>query len=135
MINVFDGFIAAVSTETRIPFEKEEEGRYRATVSFANGRKQNVLVLLDKDDMGDPTINYYSIICDLETDDVDLFKTALQLNVSLTYGSVALLDGSLIVHHTYFLNNLDPQRFIKSLLYVAAKADELEEVLIEQDKN
>ena len=133
MLEAFDGFIAAVNTETKIPFYKESDGHYIAEISFEEGRKQKVLIFVDTDDAGDSTINYYSKICKLQSSDLITFKTALELNVTLTYGAVALMDGSLVIHQTYFLKDMDPQRFMKSLLYVAAKADELEELFIHQD--
>ena len=133
MLELFDGFIAAVSTETHIPFHKEADGKYSAKIEFEGGRHQKVFVTLDQDDQGDPTINYHSVICKIKENDVELFKDALKMNTSLTYGAIALLNDSLIVHQTYFLRSMEPQRFLKSLSYVAAKADELEESLTAQD--
>ena len=128
MLKVFDGFIAAVNTETKIPFYKESDGNYVAHVDFENGQGQDVLVFLDTDESGDNTINYYSKVCKVDQETIDLFKKALEMNVSLAYGALALMESSLVIHQSYFLQNLDPQRFIKSLLYVAAKASELKEV-------
>ena len=133
MLEVFDGFIAALNTETKIPFFKESAGRYIAEVSFEENRKQKVLLFLDTDDAGDSTINYYSKICEMPDPDIHTCRAALELNVTLTYGAVALMEGSLVIHQTYFLKDMDPQRFMKSLLYVAAKADELEELFTKKD--
>ena len=133
MLELFDGFLAAVSTETHIPFHKEANGKYHAHVEFEGGRHQNVLITMGEDDMGDATINFYSVICKVPSDNCDLLKDALRLNISLTYGSIALMDDSLIIHRTYFLQDIEPERFLKSLIYVAAKADELEEVMIKED--
>ena len=135
MVELFDGFIAAVSTETGIHFKKEADGRYQARVEFEGGRHQAVLVTLDEDEVGDPLISYFSIVAKKVRDDLKLFKEALELNASLTYGTLAFIDSSFILKHVNLLENLDPQRFIKSFLYIAAKADELEELLNpEQDK-
>ena len=133
MLEVFDGFVAAVNTETKIPFRKEHNGNYISTIKFKDDQEQKVLVFLDKDEAGDSTVNYYSKICDMdehesEHQSLSIFRDALSLNISLTYGAIAFVENSLVIHQTYFLQNLDPQRFIKSLLYVAAKANELKEV-------
>jgi len=134
MLEIFDGFINAVASEFHIPFKKEADGEYSALVEFEGGRHQKVLISFDKDDQGDPMINYYSIICQLTDPSPELFREALLLNTTLTYGAIAMMDdNSLIMHQATFLKDLDPQRFIKSFLYVAAKADELEEQLTGQD--
>jgi hypothetical protein len=134
MLEIFDGFINAVSTEFHIPFKKEADGEYSAMVEFEGGRHQKVLVTFDKDDAGDAMINYYSVICQLDDPSQELYREALLLNTTLTYGAIAMMeDNSLIMHQATFLKDLDPQRFIKSLTYVAAKADELEEQLTGQD--
>jgi len=134
MLEIFDGFISAVSTELQIPFKKERDGEFSANIEFEGGRHQKVLISFDTDDQGDPMINYYSVICKLEQDNPELFKESLLMNTALTYGSIALMDdNSLIMHQATFIKDMDPQRFIKSLLYVAAKADELEEELIGED--
>ena len=128
MLEIFDGFIGAVSTELQIPFHKERDGEYSTIIEFEGGRRQKVLISFDKDESGDPMINYYSVICKLEVEAPELFKQSLMMNTSLTYGAIALLeDNSLIMHQATFIKDMDPQRFIKSLLYVAAKSDELEE--------
>ncbi|MES0489043.1 MAG: hypothetical protein ABUK01_03565 [Leptospirales bacterium] len=134
MLEAFDGFIAAVSSELKIPFQKEDDGEYTANIDFEGGRHQKVWVTLDRDEAGDPIINYYSHICKIAQDNLEIFKEALSLNTSLTYGATALMgDDNLIMHQATFLKDMDPQRFIKSLFYVAAKADELEEQFIGQD--
>lgn len=134
MLEIFDGFINAVASEFHIPFKKESDGEYSALVEFEGGRHQKVLISFDKDDQGDPMINYYSVICKLEDTAPDLLREALLLNTTLTYGAIALMeDDSLIMHHASFLKDLDPQRFIKSFLYIAAKSDELEEQLTGED--
>ena len=135
MLEAFDGFIAAISTETKIPFIKETDGRYFSNIEFEGGRKQRVLVSLGKDDADDPLVHYYSVICKVKKDDLNLYKDSLKINTNLDYGAIAILDDSLIIHQTMFLKDMDPQRFIKSLLYVAAKADELEEALIQVDES
>ncbi|MDH5717442.1 MAG: YbjN domain-containing protein [Spirochaetia bacterium] len=135
MLEIFDGFIAAITTETKIPFIKEEDGKYYANIEFEGGRKQRVLVSLGKDDANDPLVHYYSVICKIKEDDLSLYKDALKINVNLDYGAIALLDDSMVIHQTMFLEDMDPKRFIKSLLYVAAKADELEEALIQVDES
>ena len=128
MLKAFDGFIAAINTETKIPFRKESDGNYVAHVNFEGAQEQDVLIFLDTDESGDNMVNYYSKVCNVEHDAMDLFKKALEMNVSLAYGAVALMENSFVIHQSYFLQDLDPQRFIKSLLYVAAKASELGEI-------
>ncbi len=128
MLEIFDGFIAAINTETKIPFHKEADGKYSANITFEGGRKQKVIVSLGKDESGDSVLNYCSNIKKLEEKDSALFKEVLTLNASLTYGAIAIMKDTFVIHQTYFVKDLDPQRFMKSLLYVAAKADELEDI-------
>lgn len=134
MLNLFDGFIAAVRSETHIDFEKTEEGTYIARVEFEGGRKQKVLVSLGKDDAGDSTIEYFSKVCHVPEGNPEFFKNALKTNVSLTYCGLALMNDELILQGTTVLQDLDPQVFIKYLSYVAAMADQLEEELTHADK-
>ncbi len=133
MLTKFDAFIAAVSAETKIKFQPEAAGKYQTTLEFEGGRKQTVHIYLGKDDAGDPIIEYFSRICPIEKDNGDLFFAALVTNTRLTYGAIAINGKNLILKQTNLLNNLDPERFLKSLSYVAAKADELEEELTSND--
>lgn len=134
MLEIFDGFIGAVSTEFHIPFKKESDGEYSTNINFDGDRHQRVLITVDKDDAGDPVINYYSVICKMENQSLELFRELLLMNTTLTYGAIALMDdNSLIVHHATYLKDMDPERFLKALTYVAAKADELEEQLTGTD--
>lgn len=136
MFKIFDGFIAAVSTETKIPFLKDENGNYTANIEFSNDRRQKVFVTLDKDESGDGIVRYYSVICHLpeKQHSLELFRDALQAGVYFDYGAIGLMDSTLIVFQTVLLNNLQARTFIKSLVYVAAKADELEESLVHVDE-
>ncbi len=134
MLEVFDGFIAALNTETNIPFIKESDGKYSATVNFEEKRKQLVRIELCKDESDDLMITLSSSVCLLkEKENPDVYRYALELNNALTYAALTLKNGYLTVYRAYFLRSLDPQRFIKSLLYVAAKADELEEAFTNSD--
>lgn len=132
-MEVFDGFIAAIAAEFRIKFHKDAVGVYRTTVEFENDRSQEVLITLSKDESGDRIINYYSIVVKMKTDACELYKYALQLNTSLHYGALALLDNTLIIRNSIMLHHCEPDRFMKSLTYIAAKADELEELLIKEN--
>jgi len=128
MLELFDGFISAVGTELKLDFKKESDGEYSTNIEFEGGRHQRVWIVLDTDESGDPMVSYYSVICKLENENPALYKEALNLNTTLTYGAIALFnEKSLIMHQATFLKDMDPQRFVKSLFYVAAKADELEE--------
>ncbi len=128
LLEIFDGFIAAIQVEMNIHFIKETENRYFADIPFEGERLQKVLVFLDEDSTGDSTVNYYSVICKINTDEVTTLLNALELNLSLDYGSIALMEEMLVIHQTYFVKDLDPERFIKSLFYVAAKANELQDL-------
>lgn len=136
MLKIFDGFIAAISSETKIPFHKDENNNYTATLEFENNRTQKVFITFDKDEAGDGIIRYYSVICHLkeEQHSVDLFRDALRYSSSLDYGAVALMQNVLVLVQTKMLINLEVRSFMKSLIYVAAKADELEEALVKVDK-
>lgn len=136
MLKTFDGFIAAVSTETKIPFHGNDEGHYTAELQFEDGRHQKVFVILDKDEAGDSIVRYYSVVCHLKKNQqtFELFHDALKLSTSFDYGALGLMDNTLIVFQTVMLQTLEVSNFMKSLIYVAAKADELEENLAHVDE-
>ncbi len=129
----FDGFIAAIASDFKINIHKESDHVYLAKIPFEGGRNQDVLITLNHDEAGDNTINYYSVIARLKKDSCELFKTALSLNATLHYGALALMDNALIIHNSVLLRDYEPHRFMKSLTYVAAKADEFEEILLHKD--
>jgi hypothetical protein len=129
----FDGFIAAIATEFKINIHKDKEKVYLAKIPFEGGRSQEVLITLNHDESGDETINYYSVIASLKKDSGELYKMALTLNATLHYGALALSNNALIIRNSVMLKDIHPHRFIKSLTYVAAKADELEELLVKKD--
>jgi hypothetical protein len=132
-MQIFDGFIAAVASEFKLKFHKGEEGVYTTKIEFENDRSQEVLVTLAYDESGDRLIHYYSIIAQLKADFGELYKFSLQTNSSLDYGAIALIDNTLILRNSIMLEDCTPMRFIKSLTYIAAKADELEELLVEKN--
>ncbi len=132
-MEVFDGFIAAIASEFRINFHKDADGAYTTKIEFDNNRSQDVLITLSKDESGDRVINYYSIIVKLKDDFFELYKYALKLNSTLIYGSLSLINGSLILRSSILLKDCDPSRFMKSLTYIAAKADELEELFVKEN--
>lgn len=132
-MDVFDGFIAAIAKEFKIKFHRDADDAYSTKIEFENDRSQEVLVTLNKDESGDRIINYYSIIGRLKMDSFELYKYSLQLNSTLDYGALALLDDTLILRNSILLHHCEPQRFIKSLIYIAAKADELEELFIKKN--
>lgn len=132
-MEIFDGFISAIASELKIPFHKDEEGHYTTTIEFDNGRSQDMLVTLRKDEAGDRVINYHSEIMEVKTDMPDLYKYCLVLNNTFDYGALALRGNTLVMYNSILLEDCDPVRFIKSLIYIAAKADELEEMLLKDD--
>ncbi len=132
-MEVFDGFISAVASDFKIQFHKDSEGSYRTTIEFENDRTQEVLITLTKDESGDRIINYYSIIGVLKKDLCELYKYSLQLNSTFDYGSISLMNQTLVLRNSILLQDCDPRRFMKSLTYIAAKADELEELLIQEN--
>jgi hypothetical protein len=132
-MEVFDGFIAAIASEFKIKFHKDSDGAYTANIDFDNDRSQEVLITLSKDESGDRIINYYSAVVKLKKDSFEFFKLSLQLNATLKYGSLGLLNETLILRDTILLKDCDPERFMKSLTYIAAKADEMEEMFTKKD--
>jgi hypothetical protein len=128
-MEVFDGFIAAIASEFKIQFQKDRDGdAYTTNIEFENGRTQKILITLSKDESGDRIIHYYSVIGKLKHDSMELYKYSLELNSSLDYGAITLMDGTLLLRESILLHHCEPQRFMKSLIYIAAKADELEEI-------
>jgi len=132
-MEVFDGFISAIASEFKIRFHKDSDGCYTTNIEFENNRSQDVLITLTKDESGDRIINYYSVIGKLKKDLCELYKYSLQLNSTFNYGAIALLNDTIILRNSLLLEDCDPQRFMKSLTYIAAKADELEELLIKDN--
>lgn len=134
-MEIFDGFISAVAAEFKIPFHKGKNGTYTATLEFDNGRSQDILISLKKDEAGDRVINYRSIVATLKQDTWEFYKYCLKQNLSLDYGALALDGETLVVNNSMLLEGCEPRRFIKSLVYIAAKADELEETIARDDTN
>jgi len=134
-MEIFDGFISAIASEFKIPFHKDKGGNYKTVLEFDNGRTQEILVSLKKDESGDRVIHYHSRIATLKNETWDLYKSALQQNMTFDYGALALDKDTLIMHNTVLLENCEPRRFMKSLIYIAAKADEIEEMLAKDDIN
>ncbi len=132
-MEVFDGFIAAIAAEFRIRFHKDSEGAYTTNIEFDNNRSQEVLITLAKDEAGDRIINYYSIVAKLKGDFYEVYKYALQLNTTLNYGALGLLNDTLVLRNSILLQDCDPRRFMKTLTYIAAKADEFEEMFIKKN--
>lgn len=135
-MEIFDGFISGVASELKIPFHKDGDGSYTASIDFENGRSQDIMIILRKDEAGDKVINYYSKIGNVsESTEEDIFKTCLQLNRKFDYGALALEDETLVMYNSIMLSDIEPRRFIKSLFYISAKADEIEEIIMKADKN
>lgn len=134
-MQVFDGFIAAIASEFKIKFHKSHEGVYNTVIEFEGNRSQEVMVTLTHDESGDRLINYYSVIAKVKADYGELFKYVLQLNSTIDYGGIGLMDDMLILRNTLLLEDCQPHQFVKSLTYIAAKADELEEMMTKKDKN
>jgi hypothetical protein len=122
-----------VASEFKIRFNKDDKGNYTTNIQFDNNRSQEILVTLSRDEAGDRIINYYSVIGRLKRDLCELYKYSLQQNTTLDYGSIALLNDTLVLRSTVLLQDCDPHRFVKSLTYIAAKADELEELFVKDN--
>jgi len=133
-MEIFDGFIAAIASEFKIKFHKDGEGAYTTNIEFENNREKKLLITLSQDESGDRLINYYSIIGKLKKDSFELFKYSLQLNSTLHYGALALLNDTLILRDSIVLKDCDPRNFMKFLIYIAAKGDEIEEILTTKKK-
>lgn len=134
-MEIFDGFISAIASELKMPFHKSKNGNYTVTLEFDNGRNQDVTVYLKKDESGDRVIHYQSRIVTLKKDTWDLYKSALRQNLTFDYGALALDKDTLVMHNSVLLEDCEPRRFMKSLIYIAAKADEIEETLSKDDVN
>lgn len=133
-MQVFDGFMAAIASEFKIKFHKVEDGAYRTVLEFEDGRRQEVFITLDSDESGDRMIMCRSNIAKVKADQPELFKYALKLNATIDYSAIALMNDTLVLKNTLLLEDCDPRQFMKSLTYVAAKADELEEMLTQKDE-
>jgi hypothetical protein len=133
-MELFDGYIAAIASEFNIKFNKEKEGHYTTTIEFENNRRQEVLISLTKDESGDRMILYHSMIGKVGKDSTDIFKKSLQINAALDYGAIVLDKNKLMLRSSILLHHCEPQRFMKNLIYLAAKADELEEKFTKKDK-
>ena len=132
-MELFDGYIAAIASEFNIKFKKENEGHYTTTIEFENNRKQEVLISLSKDESGDRMIIYHSMISKIDNNSQAIYKKSLQINAILDYGAIVLDKNKLMLRSSILLHHCEPQRFMKNLLYIAAKADELEEKFTKKD--
>jgi hypothetical protein len=132
-MEIFDGFIAAVASEFNMKFIRKKDGVYSITVEFENARSQEVLVMLSEDESGDRVINCYGIIVKVKADYAELYKYALKMNAVIDYGAIALMEDALVLRNTLLLEDCEPHQFVKSLTYVAAKSDEIEENLTSKD--
>lgn len=134
-MEIFDGFISAVASELKIPFHKGKGGHYTTTLEFDNGRSQDMEISLRNDESGDRVINFHSVVAKLDKDNWELYKNCLRMNMEFDYGSLALRGNELVMYNSILLSGCEPIRFIKSLIYVGAKADELEEMFVKEDLN
>ena len=135
-MEAFDGFISAIASEFKIPFRKDNQGNYTTTLEFENGRSQDVLIYLRQDESGDRVIHYHSVVVSpFKHSSKNIYKTMLEQNLTLDYVALALDKDALVMHNTILLQDCDPRRFMKSLVYIAAKADELEEQFHKEDIN
>ena len=133
-MELFDGFIAAITSEFNIKFQRDDEDNYVTTIEFQNDRKQDVQISLSVDESGDRIIHFDSVIKKIKKDSPVLYKQSLEINSSLDYGAIVLDEGTLLLRNSILLHHCEPQRFMKNLLYIAAKADELEEKFTRKDK-
>jgi hypothetical protein len=133
-MQVFDGFVAAIASEFKLKFHKVREGAYTTVLEFEGNRSQEVMVALADDESGDRLITAFSVIAKVKADFGELYKYALKLNATIDYGAIALMDDTLVLRSTLLLEDCDPHQFVKSLTYIAAKADELEELLTLKDE-
>jgi len=134
-MEIFDGFISAVAAELKIPFHKGKDGSYTATLEFDNGRSQDILISLKQDEAGDRVINYRSVVAEKHDDKLNFYKFCLKQNMTFDYGALALDGDTLIVNNSMLLEECEPRRFLKNLVYIAAKADEIEEIIVREDAN
>jgi hypothetical protein len=134
-MEIFDGFISAVASELKIPFHKSKSGYYTATIEFDNGRSQDMEISLRNDESGDRVINFLSVVVSLERENMEFYRNCLRMNMEFDYGTLALRGNELVMYNSILLTGCEPRRFIKSLVYVAAKADELEEMFVKEDVN
>jgi hypothetical protein len=132
-MEIFEGFISAVAAEFNMKFLRKKDGVYSITVEFDNDRSQEVIISLAKDESGDRLINCYSIIVKVKSDYAELYKYALKMNAVIDYGAIALMEDALVLRNTLLLEDCEPHQFVKSLTYVAAKSDEIEENLTSKD--
>lgn len=133
-MQVFDGFIAAIASEFKLKFHKVEDGVYTTVLEFEGNRSQEVIVALARDESGDRIITNHSVIAKVNGSSPDLFKYSLKLNATIDYCAIALMDETLVLKNALLLEDCDPHQFVKSLIYIAAKADELEEMLTQKDE-
>ena len=53
----------------------------------------------------------------IKKDSIELYKYCLQQNTSFDYGALAIDGDMLVVVNSILLEDCDPRRFIKSLIY------------------
>jgi hypothetical protein len=109
---------------------------YALTVSLPEGRSQQVWIDFSKKDGDDQTIVQLCTPCG-DSDQVR-FEWALKMNMSITYGAVALaeLDGRqcFAMVDSYLRATCDPEDLAKSLMSLAEQGDAIEKTLAHEDR-
>ncbi|MBC8354865.1 MAG: protein kinase [Planctomycetes bacterium] len=114
----------------------ELDDRFAVRVSLPSGRDQSVQVEIGCDaETGESIVRTFSV-CGRATD--RYYETALQLNSTISHGSVAIqtLGGELhfVMVNAYPRATCDPEEIRKSVLEIAKHSDEVEHLLSGEDR-
>jgi hypothetical protein len=120
-----------------LPLTSRGAGKeYCFDVSLPDGRSHQVLVDLSQNDSNGRLIVQLSTPCG--DADPEKYENALKLNMSITYGAiaVALLEDTLCfaMVDSYLRETVHPQDIAESIMSLARNGDSLEKSLSEEDQ-
>lgn len=114
----------------------EHDERFAIRVALASGREQTVYVEIGEDAESRESIVRAFSICGRATE--DYYERALQLNSTISHGSVAIqsIDGDphFVMVNAYPQATCDPKEIRASVLEIAKHSDEVEHLLSGEDR-
>ncbi|MCA9035932.1 MAG: serine/threonine protein kinase [Planctomycetaceae bacterium] len=115
---------------------EDEHAKFQIRLTLRNNRHQVVYVENSEHGAGDRLLLIYSVCCDARS---DFFEQALRLNASVHHGGIAIreINGQpcFVMIDTYPRATVAAEQIRRSVLEVAAQADEIERILTGRDVN
>ena len=111
---------------------KPDGSRVLLTILLPDGRMQDVAVS-DFKDGADPVVRFTSVIGKADVLDAHRLKSALELNIRLTTGCLAIEAGQLVMTDTRPLRTTTSKSSAQAAEYLAAQADKYERLIYGTD--